>query len=89
MNKQKCCRHGLKMPLSIWDMMALRVPQGNKWNETSIQFVEQENLKYWAVTFKRTSLIEISRETNSAHGSSRFKLAKRAKVERSSLYRAM
>ena len=32
-------------------------------------------------TFKRTSLIEISRETNSAHGGSRFKLTKRTKID--------
>ena len=38
-------------------------------------------------TFKRTSLIEISRETNSAHGGSRFKLTKRTKIDCSLLLR--
>ena len=38
-------------------------------------------------TLKRTSLIEISRETNSAHGGSRFKLTKRTKIDCSLLLR--
>lgn len=43
-------------------------------------------------TFMRTSLIEISRETNSAHGGSRFKLTKRTKIDCSlllSIYKVM
>ena len=38
-NKQKRCALCMKMQLSICNMMAMRVPQGNHGNERSMQLI--------------------------------------------------